>query len=106
VNRRELIAFVVAGIAFASRASAQRQVSTAAMRPSLDAVGSTPVVRTWEEQAIIDHLNQGRTGPLTMQEINLALMQAFAIGELDEEPLIPGYNDHRLGPLRAGYGTE
>jgi hypothetical protein len=46
------------------------------------------VVRTPEKQDIIDYPNRGRAKPLTVQEINLALMQAYAIGDLDQEPSI------------------
>jgi hypothetical protein len=46
------------------------------------------VVRTPEGQTIIDHISRGRSEPLTQQEINLALMQAWAIGDLDQEPTI------------------
>jgi hypothetical protein len=47
------------------------------------------VVRTPEEQEIIDYLNRDRSEPLSWQLINLGLMQAYAIGLLDQEPSMP-----------------
>jgi hypothetical protein len=47
------------------------------------------VVRTPQEQTLIDQLNDGRSQPLTWQEANLAVVQAFAFGLLDEKPVNP-----------------
>jgi hypothetical protein len=44
------------------------------------------VTRTPNEQEIIDALAKCRGRPLTPQEENLSLVQARAIGELDDRP--------------------